>query len=252
MADYLTRQETQPIEFPANKANLSIRLRPDGFSFAWAEDGRIRTIHIDIPDENPTGGLHKALFGSEWPDRQFERIHVCVPTDKAVLIPSEMDRPESYEAYMTGTGISVSEDTRILSASVSNDKTLLYAVCEQVMAPLKERFGEKLVFFHPLYVNLTQPAEKGNRLLIDRAGGYAHYTLASNESLLFCDVFPAENDDAILFHVNRIIVLNKIGSFSIRCSGDRLDATAGMLSGYYKEVGIHPDGEQRNLYFPLR
>lgn len=231
---------------------LSIRLQPDGLSFAYPDQTGIHSAGIPLRPDHPTDALRQALSAPEWPKADFRAVKVCVPSAKALLIPAEADLPGFREKIASGSDLAAEEEAVILSAPADADKALLFAVCPKVLTPFRERYGETVSFFHPLLVNLSQPETKETLLQIDIAGGYASHTLTADSRCLFCDVFPGENPADILFQVNRIIVSNKIGTFRIVCSGEKAHALSESLSNHYRNVSVHPDGENRNLFFPFR
>ena len=236
---------------PANEI-LSIQLRPDGLSFAYREGEEVKSATIHIPAEKVLTGFDFVFSAAEWPSKTFSSVRVCVPTDAAVLIPAALTRPENDTEFFASLGYPDDPGARIFAQSVPEGRVLLHGVCEMVFQPLFDKYGEKVTFYHPLAVNLAQPETNETVLSVDWAGGYACHTLRKENQLLFCDVFPGENPADVLFQVNRIVVSNKIGAFRTVCSGDQAGALRETLSAHYRNVELHPDGEDRNLLFPFR
>lgn len=236
---------------PSGNEILSIQLRPDGLSFASAEKGELRSSGMHIPAEKREAGFEYAFACAEWPAKPFSSVQVCVPTECAVVIPAELNDPGQYGALMTALGYADDPGAHIFAQACPGGRVLLHGVCETIVCPLKEKYGDALSFYHPLFVSLSQMEEKSTVLRIDGAGGYGNFTLTNGGSLLFADVFPLNSEADLLLMVNRIIVSNKIGSFRIVCSGKNCQANTAMLSRHYREVNVHPQGEFRNLLFPF-
>ena len=231
-----------------NHERVSILLRRDGLSFAWCKPGEreVRTETI----ERPQGGFDALFTDSRWPQEEFAEVWLCVPTECAVLIPAEFDRPEMYGQFLAASGYGHDPAARVLADPI-DDKVLLHGVCEEVMAPLSERFGDRLTVFHPLAVSFRQPVEEGAVLRVDCADGLGCFTLSRGGELRFADVFPIENDAALLLIVNRILAENPADTIRIVCSGERCEAYGALLGSQSHHVATHPDGEWRNLFFPL-
>ena len=157
------------------------------------------------------------------------------------MIPVELNRPEFFGRFFTAMGYADNPSLRIV-ARPAGDKILLYRVPE----------AEKEIPVHPLAVSLSQPEEKGNVLRIDTTGKITGYTLHHDGKLLFADVFPAADKASVLLAVNRIVVANKIGSVRIVCSGENCKAMQEALSRHFRNVELHPDGENRNRLFAAR
>ena len=234
------------------KEILSIQLRPDGLSFASWKEGNIESVHIDIPAEYTADGFDYVFSSPLWPDRAFTSVWISVPTQYAVLIPAELNRADQYALCMNTLGYPEDSHAHILPLICPAERVLLHAVCDSVMRPLSDKYGNTVHFFHPLYVNLAQTGEKETILQVDCAGGYGNITLNSGDELLFADVFPLENEAALLLAVNRIIVANKVGALRIVCSGEDSQRHVELFNHHYRNVTVHPDSEQRNLLFPFR
>jgi hypothetical protein len=233
-----------------NENRMSILLRPDGLSFACCRSGQIHSETIRLPEENCQIGFEAVFFDPRWPAEAFAEVWVGVPTECALLIPAEIDCPEQYATLLTSFGWPVDPGARILADPIG-EKVVLHGVCDDVFLPLSEKFGNRLNFFHPLTVSLLQPEEEGMVLRIDAVGGIGNYTLSRGRELLFADVFPLNNEASLLLTVNRIIVTGKIGVLRIVCSGEHCEDHCALLSRHYRNVSVHPDGENRNLFFPL-
>ena len=196
-------------------------------------------------------GLDAVFSTPEWPQREFAEVWLCVPTRAALLIPAELNRPEYYVRFFTALGYADDPETRIL-AHPAAEGVLLHGVCEAAWGPLAERFGKKLSFFHPLTVSLGEPPENGTTLYVDIAAGTINYTLNRGGKVLFADVLPSDDEASLLLAVSRIIVAGKVGALRIVCSGEGCEAAQAQLSKHYRDVSVHSDGENRNLFFPLR
>ena len=236
---------------PGNEI-LSILLRPDGLSFAFFEQGEMRSGTIKLPADRPEAGFDFVFSSAEWPRSAFAKVWVCVPAECAVLVPEALDQPEKYGRIVASLGYPEDPGACLLSLPCPGNKVLLHAVCKEVLLPLSEKYGEALSFFHPLYAGLCrQPKEKGTVLEVNCAGGYVNFTLTNGQELLWADVFPATRKADLLLAVNRIVVTGKISSFHVVCSGDRAEENATLLGRHYRPVSVHPDGENRNLFFPF-
>ena len=236
---------------PSGNEILSIQLRPDGLSFACAEKGELRSSVVRIPAEKREAGFEYFFSCAKWPEKAFSSVQVCVPTECVLLIPAELNDPERYGGLMAALGYGDDPGAHIFAQACPEGQVLLHAVCETVVRPLTEKYGDSLSFYHPLFVSLAQPGENSTILRIDGAGGYGNFTLTNGKNILFTDVFPWTGEADLLLMVNRIIVSNKIGSFRIICSGENSDANAALLSRHYREVGVHPQGEFRDLLYPF-
>jgi hypothetical protein len=196
------------------------------------------------------GGFEAAFADPRWPAQEFTEAWLCVPTTCAVLIPAELDRPEHYPALLASPGGEAAPAARILSNPLG-DKTLLFGVCEEVLRPLSERFGERFTVIHPLTASLLQPVDMGTVLRIDGADGLGCFTLTERGELRFADVFPLENDASLLLIANRILANSLADAPRIVCSGEHCQERSALLSRQSRNAVVHPDGEQRNLFFPL-
>lgn len=241
-------QQDHGLAVRPEEIRLSIQLRPDGLSYARTEDGRLRRDDLSFDPEH----FRETLASDKWPSGDFSEVKVCVPTDRAVLVPAEADRPEKRGSFFESLGFLPEPSSRIFASPCGDETMLLVAVCEQVAAPLQERYGETLSFYHPLQVSLSRPIDRPAILRIDSAGGYGSFTLHSAGNLLLADVYPLAGEADLLLCVNRIIVSNKIGPCRIVCSGDRADAAAALLARFSRDVAVDPDEENRNLFFPFR
>lgn len=251
MAQKPVSETTHGLAVPPGHEILSIQLRPDGLSFAHVENGALKTAVLPTPADHPDG-LRAICSAPEWPKRKFDAVRVCVPTDRAILIPAELDCPGKYDALFSALGYPPAPDARILALACGNDQILLHTVQDAVIRSLTELFGESLAFYHPLSANLGQPESEGTVIRLDEAAGYGNYTVTNGSELLLADVFPLNSDADLLLQVNRLVVAGKLGSFRIVCSGDRCQSNAETLARHYRQVELHPDGENRNLYHPMR
>jgi len=242
-------QADRPLAPRAGKEILSIQLRPDGLSFAYAEENEVKSGTIRLPAENPEAGFDSIFSSGQWPGKSFSEVSVCVPSDCAVLIPEELNLPEKYSSIVAALGYAEDPGARLLPLSCPGGLVLLHAVCNRVITPLSDKYGDNISFLHPLYISLCQPEDKNTTLYIDCAGGYGNFTLKAGGDLLFADVFPLKNEASLLLAVNRIIVANKVGALQIICSGDGCESNHTVFSRHFRNVSVHPQGESRNLLF---
>ena len=230
---------------------LSIRLRPDGLSFACFERGELKSGTVPfLAWIAPENGFDAAFSSAEWPCADFSEVWACIPTDCAALIPRELNLPENHRQFMASLGFPDAPGMQPSACSCPGNMVLLHAVRETVMRSLTDKYGDALALTHPLYVNLCQPEEPGSVLCVDYAGGYGNFTLKKGGKLVFADVFPASNRAALLFAVNRIVTTSEDDSLRIVCSGENAQTHAALLRRHYRNVSVHPHGEDRNLLFP--
>ncbi len=158
--------------------------------------------------------------------------------EHVVLIPEELNRPEYYGRFFSAMGYG-DEPQSPVEAWPVGDKVLLLRNVPQ---------GQP----HPLAVSLSQPETGGNLLQVDLSGETANYTLHSNGKLLFADILPAVDEASVLLAVNRIVVAHKLGAVRIVCSGEGCQRMQTTLARHFRNVGVHPDGENRNRHFVVR
>ncbi|MCD8186682.1 MAG: DUF3822 family protein [Rikenellaceae bacterium] len=235
---------------PPGKEILSIQLRPDGLSYAWTEQGVIQSAALTIPKGYSVSGMDDAFSRPRWPQRLFSSVQVCVPSPGALLIPEEWNRPEQYDRLLAGAGCPVPPGSQVMTASCPDHRAVLFSVCRPAVESLRKRYGQLIRFYHPLAVNLRQPKEQSTLLYIDRAGGTLTVSLSRGNELCYADVFPAEKDTEAVLIANRILETREIGACRIVVSGDGCTEMAAGLRRYYPEVILHPENENRNLFFP--
>jgi hypothetical protein len=227
---------------------LSIQLRLDGLSYALVRAGQIQVNRLKFNEEE----LLEALASDEL-STDVDAVWVCVSTRRAVLIPSEWDRPEKRADYLRVLGFLIDQGTRIQAFAAGENRTLLFAVDDAVTEPLEKKYGEKLAFYHPLGVSLVAVEDTvGTTLRVDAVGGIGSFTLTSAGKLLLAEVYPLTSENELLLSVNRTIAAHPIGRLRIVCSGDRAESSAATLAQFYREVTVDPDGENRNLLFAFR
>jgi len=237
MAYRLIRAEERSDVSPAASAVLSIRLRPDGFSFATA-----RTVAgVVFADGTYAENLHEAL-GGLIADEPFDTVRASLPTAEVVPVPAEYCRAELFgflwpDATARGrvpVGIPCGEAA--LAMTVPTDLDALFAA----------EYASRFAWQHPLSVSLGY-ADTGSVLRIDTAADRWFACLTLKGALAAAESLPLENEASLLLGINRLIVLHKVGTLRIVCSGERCDDYAAALAAYYPDVSIDPLGADRDI-----
>jgi hypothetical protein len=255
MGYHLTRRQAQKgvehqtggvAESSVDKAALSIRLRPDGFSFASgpSTDGAVIDVAFDEGHypENLKQALREAI-----PDAGHTSVRVSLPAADAVLVPSEYDREETRNFLFPDA-----EALKRKRVSVRcGDKTLMMTVPAELDAFFREEYGERFEWCQPLAVSLDY-ADTASVLRIDTTADRWFACLTLKGQLAAAESFPLENEASLLLGINRLIVIHKAGALKIVCSGERCEEHVATLATYYPDVSVDPDGADRDIIRLLR
>jgi hypothetical protein len=247
MAYHLIRRQTQEgVEPSAAGAVLSIRLRPDGFSFAAARpDGRtVADLAFDGGQypENLQQALRETM-----PEGDYASIRVSLPTARVALIPATCDRSEVQPFLLT-------EPDALQEVPVSircGDKTLRMAAPADWDAFFRTTYGDRFEWQHPLAVSLGYD-DRGSVLRIDTTADRWSACLTLRGQLTAAEVFPLENEASLLLGINRLAVVHKAGALKIVCSGTHCEQHAATLAACHADVSVDPDGVDRDLIRLLR
>jgi hypothetical protein len=242
MAYHLIRRQTQEgAELSAAGAVLSIRLRPDGFSFAAArpEDRTVADLAFDAGHypENLQQALHETV-----PEGDYASIRVSLPTARFALIPSVCDRSELPMFLLT----EADARTEIPVSVRCGDKTLRMAAPADPDAFFRTTYGDRFEWQHPLAVSLGYD-DTASVLRIDTTADRWFACLTLRGQLAAAEAFPLENEASLLLGVNRLTVIHKAGALRIVCSGAHCEQHAAALAACYADVSVDPDGADRDL-----
>lgn len=251
MAYKVIYQNDSVTDTPIQNAILSIQLRLNGLSFSVARDSTLHLTDIAFTEGGLYDNLSEIFRSTEVLNGDFSTVNVCIPTDKASLIPPALDVSESHARFFAVNGVALSPDEAVISTPCKGEKTLLMVVSRQLLVWLHERFGEKVRYVHPLSVSLNKPDENGRIIRIDTTKELLSVTVHRNAELRYADVFPLENAASVLLCVNRLTEAaeaDKTIQTKIICSGTNCKEYATFLRNYYSETETDPNGEYRNLY----
>lgn len=237
MAYRLIRTEERSDTSPAASAVLSIRLRPDGLSFATARTVGAVAFEGGPYAENLQGALRE-LAAVE----PFDAVRASLPAAEVAPAPAEYCRPELYgflwpDAAARG---------RVPVGIPCGEVALAMTVPADLDALFRAQYGDRFTWWHPLAVSLEY-ADTGSVLRIDTAEGRWFACLTLKGALAAAESLPLENEASLLLGINRLIVLHKVGALRIVCSGERCDDYAAALATYYPDVSVDPFGADRDL-----
>lgn len=231
---------------------LSIRISPDGLSYAFIEDEKASVSHLRFQGDDLAEELKRiAASFPHWKSKN-QSIRVCVVTDRVALIPEELDQSESYHLLLRTQGTAPDPDARFITTPCGEGRALLYAPDRRFTTLVEAVWGDDVSYVHSLEAGLNQPENEAVSLYVDIEGAWTNMVLCKGPELLFTAVLPFNSGTSVLFAVNRLLISEGVDACRIICSGDNCQANVDLLKNYYHNVSVHPDKEDRNLLFALR
>lgn len=182
--------------------------------------------------QQPLDGHSFSIPEGTGPSADGSPVEVELLTAHTMLVPEALHAPERAEAWFAADGMPVAEDECVVASDPRSGCVALIAVKRTLVELLREKWGANIRFTTPL---LHVPPEEERCVWICRAGGAAYIKLY-DKALAFADVLPADDEEDLLYFIDRLAACYSLHEYSLRLAGDGAKSVRRLLGKRFKRV----------------